>query len=168
MKKFIKLLTISVCVALMSVNLEAKEDNMQELIKKGTLGGFKGDSKIFSGEVNVDMAFKANEWRDFSGGIVTFSKGARSAWHTHPKGQTLFVLDGTIITGTKTGQIQIAKKGDTISCPPNLEHWHGALDSQSGTHLALTSQIDGKNVNWLKKVSDKEYKKALEKAKETK
>ncbi|TQR33172.1 cupin domain-containing protein [Campylobacter sp. MIT 99-7217] len=138
---------------------------MQELIQKGTLGGFKGDSKIFSGEVSVDMAFKANEWRDFSGGLVRFSPKARSAWHTHPKGQTLLVLEGAIITGTETGQVQVAKKGDVISCPPNLKHWHGALDDEAGMHLALTSEIDGKNVTWLKKVSDKEYNKALIRAK---
>lgn len=138
----------------------------QELIKQGSLGGFKGDSKIFSGEVNVEMMFETNEWRDFSGGLVKFSPKARSAWHTHPKGQTLIVVDGTIITGTQSGIVQVAHKGDVISCPPNVRHFHGAMPTQSGSHIALTSAIDGTNVVWGEKVSDSEYEKAVELSKE--
>lgn len=93
MKKFLCLLMLSGTFALASVG-----ENMQIIEKAGTHGGFKGDAKIFSGEVKVEMMFKANKWRDFSGGLVEFSKGARSAWHTHPKGQTLIVTEGEIIT----------------------------------------------------------------------
>lgn len=110
------------------------------------------------------MMFQANEWRDFSGGLVSFSPKARSAWHTHPKGQTLIVIDGEIYTGTQGGIVQVAHKGDVISCPPNVKHWHGAGESQSGAHIALTSEVNGKNVVWLEKVSDEEYKNALKKA----
>ena len=141
-----------------------KENAMQEVIKKGSLGGFKGDSKIFSGDVSVEMAFGSNAWRDFSGGVVRFERAARSAWHTHPKGQTLLVLEGAIITGSKVGEkmvVHVARKGDVISCPPGIEHWHGALDNESGTHLALTGEINGKNVEWHDKVSNEEYQKAI-------
>ncbi len=95
---------------------------------------------------------------------MKFSPDARSAWHTHPKGQTLIVTNGTIITATEDGVVQVAKAGDVISCPPNLKHFHGATADEKGEHIALTSEIDGKNVLWLEKVSDKEYEEALKKA----
>ena len=85
-------------------------ETMQVIEKAGSLGSFKGDSKIFSGDVQVYMMFKANECRDFSGGLVEFSKGARSAWHTHPKGQTLIVTEGEIITKVPGQKASIAKK----------------------------------------------------------
>ena len=142
----------------------AKSENSQELVKFGSLGGFDGDSKIFTGKVRVTKLFNEASYRAFGGGLVEFSAGARSAWHTHPAGQTLIVTDGVIITATEEGVVQLASKGDTILCPPNLRHFHGATDKQSGSHIALTGVKDGKNVVWLEKVSDKEYKEALKKA----
>lgn len=138
----------------------------QKITKKGSLRSFNGDSKIFSGEVKVDMLFSANKWRNFSGGLVRFSPKARSAWHTHPAGQTLLVTQGTIYTGTKEGMIGIAHEGDVISCPPNVEHWHGAGIESSGTHIALTPEKDGVNVVWGEKLSDEEYLLAIANAKE--
>lgn len=145
------------------VNAEAKES--QVVVKSGELGGFENNDKIFSGKVKVTYLFNDAEYRPFGGGLVEFSKGARSAWHTHPSGQTLIVVDGEIYTGTETGVVQIARKGDTILCPPNLKHWHGAGLKQSGSHIALTGVKDGKNVVWLEKLSDKEYQEAIKKAK---
>lgn len=110
------------------------------------------------------MMFKANVFRDFSGALVEFSKGARSAWHTHPKGQTLIVTEGEIITKVPGQKASIAKKGDVISCPVGVEHFHGATDSMHGSHIALTGEIDGKNAKWHQKVSDIEYKEALKEA----
>ncbi|MGX2971605.1 (R)-mandelonitrile lyase [Helicobacter sp. T3_23-1059] len=137
----------------------------QELLKAGSLGGFEGDDTIFSGKVKVTMLFKDAPYRAFSGGLVEFSKGARTAWHTHPAGQTLIVTQGTIITGSENGEVQIAHKGDTILCPPNVKHWHGATDKQNGAHIAITGVKNGQNVVWLEKLSDEEYKSALKKAK---
>ena len=142
----------------------AKSENSQELVKFGSLGSSKGDSKIFTGEVRVTRMFGSADFRPFGGALVEFSAGARSAWHTHPAGQTLIVTEGVIITATEEGVVQIAHKGDTILCPPNLRHFHGATDKQSGSHIALTGVKDGKNVVWLEKVSDKEYKETLKKA----
>lgn len=161
MKKFLCLLMLSGTFALASVG-----ENMQIIEKVGTHGSFKGDAKIFSGEVEVEMMFKANEWRDFSGGLVEFSKGARSAWHTHPKGQTLIVTEGEIITKAEGQKALIAKKGDVISCPVGVKHFHGASNTSAGAHIALTSEINGKNVEWLELVSDEEYKNALKEARE--
>ncbi len=141
-------------------------ETMQVIEKAGSLGSFKGDSKIFSGDVQVHMMFKANDFRDFSGALVEFSKGARSAWHTHPKGQTLIVTEGEIITKVPGQKASIAKKGDVISCPVGVEHFHGSTDSMHGSHIALTGEIDGKNVEWHQKVSDAEYKEALKEARE--
>lgn len=129
----------------------------QEVIKDGSLGSFKGDSKIFSGEVNVKMLFKSGDYRNYGGGLVEFSPKARTAWHTHPAGQTLIVTKGTIYTGTRAGITQIAKSGDVILCPADVEHWHGAGLNEGGTHIALTHEKNGKNVTWLELLSDSEY-----------
>ena len=143
----------------------ASAKEAQEIVKAGSLGGFVGDEKIFTGKVKVTKLFNDAPYRPFGGGLVEFERGARSAWHTHPAGQTLIVTKGVIITGTEQGEVQIAREGDTILCPPNLKHWHGASDKQSGAHIALTGVKAGNNVNWLEKVSDEEYKTALKKAK---
>lgn len=156
-----KLIAIALVTALGCVNIaytkEAKMQKTQEVVKSGSLGGFKGDSKIFSGEVNVKMLFKSGDYRNFSGAEVTFSPKARTAWHTHPAGQTLIVTQGTIYTGTKQGITQIAKVGDVVLCPSDIEHWHGAGLKEKGVHIALTHEKDGKNVTWLELLSDTEY-----------
>lgn len=164
-----KLLTIASVVALGCTNIayakDAKMQKTQEVVKAGSLGGFKGDSKIFSGEVNVKMLFKSGDYRNFSGTEVTFSPKARTAWHTHPAGQTLIVTQGTIYTGTKQGITQIAKVGDVVLCPSDVEHWHGAGLKEKGAHIALTHEKDGKNVTWLELLSDTEYEGYIKEAK---
>ena len=135
----------------------------QELIKEAK--EMKGDSRIFSGEVGVTMLFEKNAWRDFSGAKVHFSPKARSAWHTHPAGQTLIVTQGVIYTGTKDGIIHKAEVGESISCPPNVEHWHGAGLESSGTHIALTQYDKDSNVIWGDKLSDTEYLQAIKRVK---
>ncbi|EPQ9735187.1 cupin domain-containing protein [Campylobacter jejuni] len=135
---------------------------MQELEK----AGFKGDSKFFSKNVKVSMMFKSNEWRNFSGALVEFEVSARSACHTHPQGQTLIVTEGEIITKVPGQKAFIAKKGDVISCPIGVKHFHGATNTSSGAHIALTGEKEGKNVEWLELVSDEEYENALKEARE--
>ena len=152
-------------VIVLSLANVASAKEAQEIVKAGSLGGFVGDENIFTGKVKVTKLFNDAPYRPFGGGLVEFERGARSAWHTHPAGQTLIVTKGVIITGTEQGEVQIAREGDTILCPPNLKHWHGATDKQSGAHIALTGVKAGNNVNWLEKVSDEEYKAALKKAK---
>lgn len=156
-----KLIAVALVATLGCANItcaeEAKMQKTQEVVKAGSLGGFKGDSKIFSGEVSVKMLFKSDYYRSFGGGEVTFSPRARTAWHTHPAGQTLIVTQGKIYTGTKAGITQIAKVGDVVLCPPDIEHWHGAGLKEKGVHIALTHEKDGKNVTWLELLSDAEY-----------
>lgn len=136
----------------------------QTLNKKGSLGGFDGPDNIFTGTVKVTNIFKKTEWMPFSGGLVEFSPNARSAWHTHPAGQTLIVTAGKILTATKSGIAQIAEPGDAVLCPPNVEHFHGAAGNEKGAHIALTGYLGHQNVTWLKKVTDDEYQTALKKA----
>lgn len=134
-------------------------DLAQELIKE--VKEIKGDSRIFSGEVRVTMLFEKNAWRNFSGARVHFSPKARSAWHTHPAGQTLIVTQGVIYTGTKDGIVHKAETGESIACPPNVAHWHGAGLKSSGTHIALTQYDKDSNVVWGQKLSDEEYLQAI-------
>ena len=148
------------------VCLAQGEKSMQEITKDAT--EMKGDSRIFSGEVGVTMLFEKNAWRDFSGAKVHFSPKARSAWHTHPAGQTLIVTQGVIYTGTKDGIIHKAEVGESISCPPNVEHWHGAGLESSGTHIALTQYDKDSNVIWGDKLSDEEYFQAIKQAEKRK
>ncbi|WP_305862469.1 cupin domain-containing protein [Helicobacter cholecystus] len=163
-----QLMTMTFIVGLVFANItyakEAKVQKTQEVIKAGSLGGFKGDSKIFSGEVSVKMLFKSGDYRNYSGAEVTFSPRARSAWHTHPAGQTLIVTQGIIYTGTKEGIVQIAKAGDVVLCPSDVEHWHGAGLTQERVYIALTHEKDGKNVTWLELLSDEEYESYIKEA----
>lgn len=121
---------------------------------------------FFSKNVKVSMIFKSNEWRNFSGALVEFEASARSACHTHPQGQTLIVTEGEIITKVPGQKAFIAKKGDVISCPIGVKHFHGATNTSSGAHIALTGEKEGKNVEWLELVSDEEYENALKEARE--
>ncbi len=143
----------------------AMATDSQSITKSGELGGFEGNSQNFSGKVKVSMMFKSESWREMIGALVEFDKNARSAWHTHTAGQTLIVTEGEILTKVPGQKASIAKKGDVISCPPNVKHFHGATDSSKGAHIAITQEKNGKNTNWLELVSDAEYKEALSEAK---
>ena len=128
-----------------------------ELKRNGSQHSVRGPAENFTGTVRVDPLFQAPGEGKFSGAYVTFEPGARSAWHTHPCGQTLIVTAGlgwTQCVGEKKVEI---RPGDVVSCPPNKKHWHGATDKTAMTHLAIQESKDGKNVDWLQKVSDEEY-----------
>jgi quercetin dioxygenase-like cupin family protein len=95
----------------------------------------------------------------FSGAYVTFEPGARSAWHTHPAGQHLIVTSGVGWTQEWGGPVTETRTGDVVWCPPGVKHWHGAKPTTAMTHVALTGTAGGKNVDWLEKVSDEQYRK---------
>ena len=92
---------------------------------------------------------------------MTFEPGARSAWHTHPLGQTLIVTAGCGIVQSEGGPAQIIRPGDVVWCPPGEKHWHGATSTTAMTHIAIVEQLDGKAVDWMEKVSDEEYAAAM-------
>ncbi|EAJ9122104.1 cupin domain-containing protein [Campylobacter upsaliensis] len=155
-----------VFASMLAVCFTQGADLAQELTKEAK--EMKGDSRIFSGEVRVTMLFEKNAWRNFSGARVHFSPKARSAWHTHPAGQTLIVTQGVIYTGTKNGIVHKAEMGESIACPPNVDHWHGAGLESSGTHIALTQYSKDSNVVWGDKLSDEEYLQAIKQAEKRK
>jgi len=129
----------------------------QVLYPAGSQGAFKGPASYFTGEVQVDLLFPANETAHYSGAYVTFQPGARTAWHLHPAGQHMVVTSGVGLTGTRDGTIVKVKAGDALWCPPNVDHWHGATLNAPMTHLVITGSLDGKNVVWKEHVSDAEY-----------
>jgi quercetin dioxygenase-like cupin family protein len=129
----------------------------QTIWRAGSQGPFNGPAEFFTGNVRVDRLFPANDSAHFSGAYVTFELGARSAWHTHPTGQHLIVTAGTGRTQAWRGPIEEIKAGDVIWCPPQVKHWHGVSPTTAMTHIALTGAINGKNVEWMEKVTDKQY-----------
>jgi quercetin dioxygenase-like cupin family protein len=131
--------------------------NAQVLYQAGSQKSFKGPAAWFTGDVQVDMLFPDNETAHYSGAYVTFQPGARTAWHLHPAGQHMIVVTGAGLTGTRDGKIVTFKAGDTVWCPPDLDHWHGATPNSPMTHLVITGVLDGKNVIWKEKVTDDQY-----------
>jgi 4-carboxymuconolactone decarboxylase len=119
-----------------------------------------GAAAYFSGQVQVEQLFGAQADRSVSGGRVTFQPGARSAWHTHPKGQILIVTAGTGLVQQWGKPAQIINLGDVVWIPPGIKHWHGAAPFTSMTHLAIQDVADGKAVDWMEPVGDEQYSRA--------
>ena len=117
----------------------------------------KASADYFTGAVQVQELFPADDPSRTSGGKVTFEPGARSAWHTHPLGQILIVTDGTGWVQQWGGPIEEIRKGDVIWIPPGVKHWHGATPTTAMTHIAIQEQLNGKAVEWMEKVSDEQY-----------
>jgi quercetin dioxygenase-like cupin family protein len=111
----------------------------------------------FTGNVWVQPLVPIDSVFNLVAGSVTFEPGARSYWHTHNAGQILLVIDGTGYTQEKGKSIRIIQKGDVISCPPNVEHWHGASSDKAMTHVSLNPNADKGVVTWLRPVTDQQY-----------
>src|SRR5688572_6899279 len=129
----------------------------QQISRAGAQPSAVGPAEFFTGRVRVDPVWPANENINASGGMVTFEPGARSAWHTHPAGQRLFVLSGVGLTQEWGKPVQVIRAGDVVWCPPDVKHWHGAMPTTAMSHLAVTGTLQGRNVNWMEKVSDEQY-----------
>jgi quercetin dioxygenase-like cupin family protein len=127
------------------------------ITRNGSQPSRKGPAEYFTGSVRVDPLFQAKDPSRTSGAYVTFEPGARSAWHTHPLGQTLIVTAGTGWVQQEGGEKQEIKPGDVIWTPPGVKHWHGATATHGMTHLAIQEEVDGKNVEWMEQVSDAQY-----------
>lgn len=117
----------------------------------------KGPTDYFTGAVRVDPLFQAPAPAHVSGASVTFEPGARTAWHTHPLGQTLIVTAGCGLAQRDGGPIEEIRPGDIVWFPPGEKHWHGATPTVAMTHIAVQESRDGKTVDWLEKVSDRQY-----------
>ncbi len=119
-----------------------------------------GPTQYFTGKVRVKPLFNASAPARTSCGCVTFDPSARSAWHTHPLGQTLIVTSGRGFVQSWGGPIREIKAGDVVCTPPGEKHWHGAAPNSALTHIAIQEALDGRVVDWMEKVTDAEYAKA--------
>ena len=118
----------------------------------------QGPAENFTGSVRIDPLFGANDPSRGSGSRVTFEPGARTAWHTHPLGQTLIVTAGSGWVQQWGGPIQEIREGDVVWIPPGQKHWHGATPTTGMAHIAIQEHLDGKVVEWMEKVSDEQYR----------
>lgn len=119
--------------------------------------GQNGPEQYFTGKVRIQPLFSVSEPARMSCGCVTFDASARSAWHTHPLGQTLIVTSGRGFVQSWGGPAREIKAGDVVWTPPGEKHWHGAAPNCSMTHIAIQEAFDGRNVDWMEKVTDEEY-----------
>jgi quercetin dioxygenase-like cupin family protein len=117
----------------------------------------KGSEEWFTGSVRIQPLFEASKPARVRGASVTFAPGARTAWHTHPLGQTLIVTSGLGWAQHEGGPIEEIRPGDVVWFAPNEKHWHGATPTNAMTHIAIQEALDGKVVDWMEHVTDKEY-----------
>jgi quercetin dioxygenase-like cupin family protein len=128
-----------------------------DIRRSGSIPSAKGPSDYFTGAVRMDARFQATEPARVGGVTVTFEPGARTAWHTHPLGQTLLVISGLGRAQREGGEIQVIRPGDIIWFEPGEKHWHGASPSAAMSHIAIAETLDGMAVDWMEKVTDAQY-----------
>ncbi len=130
-----------------------------EITRLGSQSSGKGPLDWFTGAVRIDPLFQPNDSRRAAAAMVTFEPGARTAWHTHPLGQTLIVTSGVGWVQKEDGPVEEIHPGDVVWFAPNEKHWHGASPSVAMTHIAIQEQLNGKVVDWMEKVTDEQYRK---------
>lgn len=131
-----------------------------EIKRVGSQPSTKAPADYFTGSVRVDPLFRAPEPARVGGSHVTFEPGARTAWHTHPQGQTLIVTSGCGWTQRDGEPIEEIRPGDVVWFAPGERHWHGATPTTAMTHIAIQESLNGKAVDWLEKVTDEQYRKS--------
>jgi len=130
-----------------------------DIKRNGSRPSQKGPEDWFTGAVRIDSLFQAPEPARASGAQVTFEPGARTAWHTHPLGQTLIVTVGLGWAQCEGGAVEEIRPGDVVWFPPGVKHWHGASPKTAMTHIAIQEALNGSPVTWMEKVSDDHYRK---------
>jgi len=153
------LATVSGATVLMaSGHANATEGNQAMKITRGGLQpSQKGPAEYFTGSVRIDSRFQGTSPARVGGGIVTFEPGARTAWHTHPLGQTLIVTSGLGWVQVEGSAKEEIRPGDIVWFAPGEKHWHGASTTVAMSHIAIAEALDGKTVDWMEKVSDEDY-----------
>jgi quercetin dioxygenase-like cupin family protein len=147
-------------VAIAALATEATQNaasSQVSVLRSGSQAATKGSADLFTGAVRIDSQFARDEPARVTGATVTFEPGARTAWHTHPLGQTLIVIAGSGHVRQWGGAIQDIKQGDVAWIPPNVKHWHGATPTERMTHIAIQERLDGKNVTWMEQVTADQY-----------
>ncbi|MCK9918565.1 cupin domain-containing protein [Microbacteriaceae bacterium K1510] len=129
-----------------------------DIKRNGTQASQKGPADWFTGTVRIDAPFSTSAPARVGGATVTFEPGARTAWHTHPLGQTLIVIFGCGRVQREGGPVEEIRAGDIVWFAPGEKHWHGAAPTTAMSHIAIAEQLDGKNVEWMEKVSDEQYR----------
>ncbi len=128
-----------------------------EIKRSGSQPSGKGPTKYFTGTVRIDPLIEAPDPARVRAASVTFEPGARTAWHTHPLGQTLIVAFGLGRVQRWGGPVEEIRPGDVVWIPPGEKHWHGAAPSTAMTHIAIQEALNGSAVEWLEQVSDEQY-----------
>ncbi|TPN75984.1 cupin domain-containing protein [Mesorhizobium sp. CU2] len=128
-----------------------------DILRAGTRPSAKGPADWFTGTVRVDPLFNPFDAQRVQGAQVTFEPGARTAWHTHPLGQTLIVVSGVGRVQRDGGRVEEIRPGDVVWIAPGEKHWHGASPQTAMTHIAVQEVKDGKTVDWMDHVSDADY-----------
>ena len=129
-----------------------------EIKRNGTRPSSKGQAEYFTGKVQIEILNQAPAPARVSVASVTFEPGARTAWHSHPLGQTLVVTDGSGFVQSWGEQIEQIHPGDVIWSSPGVKHWHGATPTTGMTHISIVEQLDGKAADWMEHVSDEQYR----------
>jgi quercetin dioxygenase-like cupin family protein len=140
-------------------NAHAEENTSLTVVPAGAQPSTAGPPEHFTGRVRVDARFQGSNGSRISGGSVTFEPGARTAWHTHPLGQTLLVTAGIGWVQQQDRAIQVIRPGDIVWIPPGVKHWHGATVGNGMSHIAIVELQNGNAVQWLEQVSNEDYAK---------
>lgn len=128
--------------------------------RAGSQPSSKGPAEWFTGTVRIDPLYGVEAPSAMAGNIVTFEPGARTAWHTHPLGQTIIITAGRGLVQRVGGPIEVVLPGDVVRFAPAEKHWHGASGETAMTHIAIQEALDGKVVDWLEQVSNQQYREA--------
>ena len=147
---------IALSIGLSSASAAEQQEPIK-VTRVGTQPSSAGGDQNFTGSVRVDSRFQASAPARVGGGIVTFEPGARTAWHTHPLGQTLIVTAGVGRVQKWGDSVQEIRPGDVVWIPPGVKHWHGASPTVGMSHVTISESLDGKSVEWLEKVGKEQY-----------
>jgi quercetin dioxygenase-like cupin family protein len=148
----------SLALATTPVRAELQTRNAtMKVTRSNTQPSRNGPAEYFTGSVRIDSPFKGTDPARVGGAFVTFEPGARTAWHTHPLGQTLIVTSGCGWVQSDGGPREDIRTGDIVWFPPGEKHWHGATATIGMTHIAIAESLDGKTVDWMEKVTDAQY-----------
>ena len=145
-------------IALCASAASAQSDPMITVTRPGSQPSTVGPGETFTGSVRVDSRFQGTAPARIGGGIVTFEPGSRTAWHTHPLGQTLIVTMGVGLVQQWDGPVQEIRPGDIVWIPPGVKHWHGATATNGMSHIAFSEALDGKTVEWMEQVTEEQYR----------
>jgi len=152
------LVAATVSIALCAPVALAQTNPMITVTRPGAQPSASGPAENFTGSVRVDSRFQGTAPARIGGGIVTFEPGARTAWHTHPLGQTLIVTAGVGVVQAWDGPVHEIRPGDIVWIPPGVKHWHGATATNGMSHIAFSEALDGKTVEWMEQVSEGQYR----------